>query len=195
MATPASEDFSVSRWQLLYQRRGDFLDRAVEKDDVVRRAAFPAVGEGAAHGFNARFAGRRRQGLVRFQRNGFQSDGLQQSGGIAGARSDDECPLAGARRELAQQAPERRGGHHRPVFRQGQRPVEIGQGLCGFRNEPLALDRGHRGQHAAVGHRFGAELAVDHCPPGQAVILHQVLVRRELFYATNTVAVQALLIL
>ena len=66
--------------------------------------------------------------------------------------------------------------------------------LIAIRDEPLALDGAHRGEHTAIGHRLGAELAVDHRPAGKTGIGHEHLIGQQLLYDTNTVAVQALLI-
>ena len=104
--------------ELLGQRGGDFLDRAVEQDEVIGRALGPALGEIADDGLDPRslrWCGKR---LVGFQRDDVEADGLEHRRRIAGARSDDERPLAGPGRELRSAAGQARPAASWPGPRQ-----------------------------------------------------------------------------
>ena len=140
--------------QLLDQRLGNFLDRAVEQDEVIGRALGPALGKIADDRVDPRRTGRGGQRLIGFQRDDIEADRLKHRGRIAGARSDHERALAGRGASSLSSRPSAAGGIIARPLAIAQRTVEIGQRTRRLGHEPLALDRAHRRQHAAVGHRL-----------------------------------------
>jgi hypothetical protein len=156
------------------KQRGDrsrhMLDRAFDQDQV-ESAAYNASSQRGVGGHTGHV----------------DTDRLQDRCRIAIYGPNHERAFAGRRLSLAEQATERGRRHHRATVGEPKRAIEIGQGLRLVGNILFARHRPHRGEHAAIDHAFGAKLAVDHRPPGEAVILHLVKpLSAKLSYVTNT---------
>ncbi|MDB5697869.1 MAG: hypothetical protein JWN69_673 [Alphaproteobacteria bacterium] len=142
------------------------LDRAVDQDQIIRRAVLVTFDErtldhsDAGPGQRGHCALRKR--LILFDRDDVADQPGEHRGGIAGGRTDHHSPLARLRRSFSEQLAKR----HRRIKLASAAERDQGIGISDRRqlgrNEALARHRAHRREHARIIDAGSPQLARDH---------------------------------